>query len=96
MGEQRHHLAAIAHRQRTEQTLLGHLGADGVGDQQGGGGVRPTLRHADHRGVVAADPHQVVAERHVGQQLPLTHHGVQMIHGGAGQLGVLGEQITEG
>ena len=95
VGQQGHHLTAVAHRNGTQQTLLGHLGADRVGDQQRGGGGGPALRDADNRAVIAAYPHQKVAEGQIGQQLPLAHHGVQMIDRGPGQHGVLGEQVTE-
>ena len=95
-GQKCHHIAAVAHRHRPEQTLLGHRGAHGVGDQQGGRGGGPALRHADHHAVIAANPHQIVAEGQIGQQLPLTHDGMQMVHSGAGQDGVLGEQVPEG
>jgi hypothetical protein len=56
----------------------------------------PTVLQTDAVGsVVAANPHQVIGERQVGQQLPLPHHRVQMVHRVARQHGVFGKQITE-
>ena len=71
-------------------------GPDGVGDQQRGGGGGPALRHADRRAVIAANPHQIIAEGQIGQQLPLAHDGMQVVDGGAGEDRVLGEQVPEG
>ena len=42
------------------------------------------------------DPDQEVGERHVGQQLPLGHHALQVLDRLGGQLGVLGEQVAHG
>ena len=71
-------------------------GSDRVAQQHSRRGVRPALCDADQGIVVAANPHQVVGERQVGKQLPLAHHGVQMVDGAARQDGVFGEQVTEG
>ena len=77
------------------QPLGGYDAADRVGLQDRRRGVRPALRHTHQHAVVAAHPHQVVGERQVGQQLPLPHHRVQVVHRVARQHGVFGEQITE-
>ncbi len=66
-----------------------------VGLQNRRGGVGPALRHTHQHAVVTAHPHQVVGEGQVGQQLPLPHHGMQVIDGVAWEHRVLGEQITE-
>jgi hypothetical protein len=52
------------------------------------------LGYTHYRAVVAANPHQVVGERQVGQQLPLADHGVQVLDGIAWQDRVFGEQVT--
>ena len=77
------------------RAIGGEDAAHHVGLQHRGRGRGPALRHAHQHAVVAADPHQVVGERQVGQQLPLPDHGVQMVHRVARQHRVLGEQITE-
>ena len=96
VGEPRHHLLAVTHRHRPRHGLLGHDGADRVGDQQGGSGVGPALCDAHQLAVLTGHPHQEVPEGQVGQQLPLSDYRVQMVDRPAGQQGVLGEQITEG
>ena len=54
---------------------------------------------ATHRNVPRAsaqrDPEQEVGERHVGEQLPLGHHPLQVLDRAAGQLGVFGEQLAQ-
>ncbi len=64
--------------------LAGGQGADqivGLDRRRGGG---PALSHADHIGAVGdradADPELQIGERQIRQQLPITHHTLQMIH----------------
>ena len=88
--------ARVERRSDDREVLgLGHC-AHRVGEQHRRRGVRPHLGHADQHAVVAADPHQIVGERQVGQQLPFPDDGVQVIDRVSGQHGVLGEQVTEG
>jgi hypothetical protein len=69
--------------------------ADHVSQQNSRGGIRPALGDTDHRAVVAADPHQIIGERKVGEQLPFADHRMQVVDGAARQDGVFGEQVTE-
>ncbi|GHH60767.1 hypothetical protein GCM10017774_85710 [Lentzea cavernae] len=53
------------------------------------------LGDAEELVVLQGDPHDEVRERQVREELPLRDDQLEVVDGGAGELGVLGQQVRE-